>query len=224
MTVMSIQHAIWKIGDSPAPLSLGRLPSEQMLEEMILRDPRILSGEWMLIGHQEMTSHGGRVDLLAMAPDGSLVLIELKRDRTPREVVAQAIDYASWVEQLSSERIAQIYQRFSKGGSLSEAFSKRFGTELDEDELNNSHQIILVCSELDPSTERIIAYLNDRDIAINVLFFKVFQHGSELLLSRAWLIDPTETQANVASAVRATGEEKEPWNGEFYVSYGHRSW
>jgi len=25
------------------------------------------------------------------------VLIELKRDRTPREIVAQALDYASWV-------------------------------------------------------------------------------------------------------------------------------
>ena len=69
--------------------------SEQKLEEMIVRDPRILSSEWMLIGRQEITSHGGRIDLLAIAPDGSLVLIELKRDRTPREIVAQALDYAS---------------------------------------------------------------------------------------------------------------------------------
>jgi hypothetical protein len=28
------------------------------------------------------------------------MLIELERDRTPREVVAQALDHASWVEQL----------------------------------------------------------------------------------------------------------------------------
>ena len=45
----------------------------------------------------------------------------LKRDRTPREIVAQALDYASWVEQLTSEKIAQIYQRFSNGGNLDEA-------------------------------------------------------------------------------------------------------
>jgi RecB family endonuclease NucS len=77
------------------------LPSEQLLEDMIVQDPRILSSEWMLIGRQEITTFGGRIDLLAMAPDGPLVLIELKRDRTPREIVAQALDYASWLQGLS---------------------------------------------------------------------------------------------------------------------------
>ena len=121
---MPIQHAIWKVGDNPQPLAASQLVSEQKLEEMIVRDPHILSGEWMLIGRQEITSHGGRIDLLAIAPDGSLVLVELKRDRTPREIVAQALDYASWVEQLTSEKIAQIYQRFSNGGNLDEAFQQ----------------------------------------------------------------------------------------------------
>ena len=35
---MPIQHAIWKIGDQPLPLSASRLASEQQLEEMIVRD------------------------------------------------------------------------------------------------------------------------------------------------------------------------------------------
>src|ERR1700741_2112895 len=170
---MPVNHEIWTVGAQPSQLITGRLASEQLLEEMIIRDPRILSNEWMLIGQQEVTSHGGRIDLLAIAPDGSLVLIELKRDRTPREIIAQALDYASWVEQLGAERIAQIYQRFSGGGSLDEAFALRFGSELDEDTLNESHQIIIVAAELDASTERIVSYLNARDIAINVVFFQV---------------------------------------------------
>lgn len=69
-------------------------------------------------------------------------------------------------------------------------------------------------------------YLNDRDIAINVLFFQVFEHAGQQLLSRAWLIDPSETQANVAVTTASKGD-KEPWNGEFYVSFGDersRSW
>ncbi|AKQ63704.1 hypothetical protein A176_000616 [Myxococcus hansupus] len=203
-----------------------RLDSEQQLEEMIVKEPRILSDQWMLIGRQEATSHGGRIDLLAIAPDASLVLIELKRDRTPREVVAQAIDYASWLADLGADRLAQMYERLSGGGNLGEAFKQRFGNELDEGALNQSHQIVIVAAEMDPSTERIIDYLNARDIAINAVFFQVFQNGTERLLSRAWLIDPGETQANVAASTRSQ-REREPWNGEFYVSFGDassRSW
>jgi uncharacterized protein YeaO (DUF488 family) len=223
---MPVQHAIWKVGEKPVPLSTSRLPSEQKLEEMIVTDSHILSTEWMLIGRQEITSHGGRVDLLAIAPDGSLVLVELKRDRTPREIIAQALDYASWVEQLTPEKISQMYQRFSKGKSLDDAFRERFGIDLDEETLNQSHQIIIVAAELDDATERIITYLNGRDIAINAVFFQVFQHDEEQLLSRAWLIDPGETQANVASTTKSKGD-REPWNGEYYVSFGDmdsRSW
>ena len=223
---MPIQHAIWKVGTKPEPLTVSKLANEKMLEDMIVNCPSILSGEWMLIGRQEKTTFGGFIDLLAIAPDGSLVLVELKRDKTPREIVAQSLDYASWVEQLTADKIVQIYRRFSNGGNLGDAFKQHFGAELDEETLNESHQIILVATELDDSTERIITYLNARDIAINVLFFQVFQHGPEQLLSRAWLIDPGETQANVAATTKLKGE-KAPWNGEFYVSFGDttsRSW
>ena len=223
---MPISHAIWTVDAHPQPLAITRLPSEAFLEDMIINRPEILSGEWMLIGRQEHTGFGGRIDLLAIAPDASLVLIELKRDRTPRECVAQALDYAAWVDTLTADRIAQIYQRYSKGGELKQAFKVRFGEALDEDALNGSHQIILVAASLDDSTERIISYLNARDIAINVIFFQVFQSGAQQLLSRAWLIDPGETQVNAtASSPSRTAGDKEPWNGEFYVSYGsNRSW
>lgn len=223
---MPIQHAIWQVGSQPQPLTNSKLPSEQLLEDMIVSDPRILSSEWMLIGRQEITTFGGRIDLMAIAPDGSLVLIELKRDRTPREIVAQALDYASWLQDLTADRLVQIFSRFTNGGSLEEAFQKRFGTALDEDSLNKTHQIIIAAAELDPSTERIVSYLNERDIPINVIFFQVFQHGEHQLLSRTWLIDPGETQANAAVGKSNVGE-KEPWNGEFYVSFGDatsRSW
>jgi hypothetical protein len=224
---MPIQHAIWKVGAQPTPLSSNKLASEQTLEDMIVSEPGILSAEWMLIGRQEQTGLGGRIDLLAIAPDASLVLIELKRGRSPRDLVAQALDYGFWVERLTTDKIAQIYQRFSGGGSLSDAFRARFGAELDEETLNESHQIVVVAAELDDASERIVQYLNDHDIAINVLFFQVFQHGGDQLLSRAWLIDPGETQANAATTNTKRKGEKEPWIGEYYVSFGtgeSRTW
>ncbi|ASK02912.1 MULTISPECIES: hypothetical protein [Enterobacteriaceae] len=216
---MPVHHAIWRVGENPQPLIISKLASEQLLERMILTDPTILSDQWMIIGHQENTLDKGRIDLLAIAPDASLILIELKRDRTPREVVAQALDYASWVDDLSPERLSQIYENFS-GGNLGDAFRQRFNVELEDDAINKSHQIIIVAAELDPSTERIVDYLSKYGISINVLFFKVFQHGDEQFLSRAWLIDPSETQTNAAQATATSASAKEPWNGEFYVSFG----
>src|SRR5437660_120441 len=121
---MPIRNAIWTVGPKPLPLAEARLPTEKVLEDMIVAAPRILSDEWMLIGRQERTG-SGVIDLLAVAPDGTLVLIELKRDRTPREVVAQAIDYAVWVEELKAEEIAAIYGRFAPGHDLAADFRAR---------------------------------------------------------------------------------------------------
>lgn len=222
---MPIKTQIWTVNGQPHRLKECVLPSEQLLEDMIVSAPRVLSDEWMLIGRQESTGLGGRIDLLAIAPDASLVLIELKRDRTPRDVVAQALDYASWVERLAAEDIAAIYKRFKQDADLAADFRKFFGQPLDEDSLNQSHQIIIVASGLDASTERIVAYLSERDIAINVLCFQVFQLGEQQLISRSWLIDPVETQVNASSG--SAGGQSEPWNGEYYCSFGHsttRAW
>jgi hypothetical protein len=222
---MPIQHSLWTIASQPGELKAGALSSEQELEEMIVAAPRILSDEWMLIGKQEDTGHGGRIDLLAIAPDASLVLIELKRNRTPRDVVAQAIDYAAWVETLEASQLAAIYQRFKPQASLASDFFDFFQRPLDEDELNKAHQIVVVASQLDAGTERIVNYLGERDIAINVLYFQVFELNGQQLLSRAWLLDPLNAQV---SASATSSREKEPWNGEFYASFGHdtkqRNW
>ena len=98
---------------------------------------------------------GGRIDILAIDADGNLTVIELKRDQTPREVVAQLLDYASWVRHLSSEAIAEIFvdyqQRF-----LDEETPEGIGVALRQefnyvpDELNVAHRLLIFAGELDP--------------------------------------------------------------------------
>ena len=222
---MPIRTQIWTVAAQPFLLKSAKLNSEQWLEDMIVAAPPLLSDDWMLIGRQESTGQGGRIDLLALAPDASLVLIELKRERTPREVVAQALDYASWVERLAANDIEAIYRRFRPTGDLTEDFQTRFGVPLESDALNQSHQIVIVAAELDASSERIVAYLSDRDVAINVLCFQVFQLGDQQVISRAWLLDPTDVPQATSSS--KPGTPSEPWNGEFYCSFGHgtsRDW
>jgi hypothetical protein len=206
-----------------------RLDSESLLEEQITKDISILSDHWLLIGRQVYTDFGKYIDLLAIDATGSIIIIELKKHKTPRDVVAQTIDYAAWVENLSSEKFVQIYADFATRHGLpektfDEAFKAKFGVAPVENEINSSHQMVIVAAELDASTERIINYLNDKaSVAVNAVFFSVFRDGESLYLSRSWMIDPVETEERAAN----TGQRGE-WNGEFYASFGTspdgRSW
>ena len=226
---MAVQHSIWKIGSQPTPLKRSKLASESILEEQIFNDFSILDENWLPIGRQVHTDHGTFIDLLAIDASGALIIIELKNERTPREVVAQALDYASWAESLTPEKIASIYNDFAAKYHITEAtldtaFSRKFGFNITNEEINNDHQIVVVAAELDPSTERIINYLSDKgDIAINALFFSVFEDGDNQYLSRAWMIDPVETEERTNKRVQSN-----KWKGEYYASFGaesgSRSW
>lgn len=76
--------------------------------------------------------------------------------------------------------------------------------------------MVVVATRLDASSERIITYLNEHaQLSINAMFFAAFADGGNRYLSLAWMIDPDEPSQPVARKAR-----KEPWNGEFYASFG----
>ncbi len=227
---MPIEVGLWKLGDRPVPVSFESIESESRLEDLLAQDLGIADPNLLLIGRQVPTAHGKFIDLLALDGDGSLVVLELKRNRTPREVVAQLLDYGSWIRLLEDDDIAAIFERFlqkntaiPEGTSLDEAFCQKFKTSSIPESLNETHELVLVAGELDDSSERIINYLADEyGVAINAVFFRFFRDGDNEYLSRAWLIDPGEVDAKVIEK-----REKGQWNGEFYVSFGHgdtRDW
>jgi len=45
---------------------------------------------------------------LALDQDANLIVMELKRDKTPRDIIAQVLDYGSWVRELKADRLGQI--------------------------------------------------------------------------------------------------------------------
>ncbi|MGE7766894.1 hypothetical protein [Peribacillus sp. NPDC096540] len=97
---------LWKVEQNKLQeIQKNRLDSEDRLENWIAEDSNILGLDILIIGKQVVTSFGGRIDLIAIKRDGELVLLELKKDRTPRDVIAQALDYASWVKELTTVEI-----------------------------------------------------------------------------------------------------------------------
>jgi hypothetical protein len=61
---MAIRQAIWKVGSTPTALQPAHLPTERLLEDMIVSAPAILDDQWMLIGRQVSTKFAGFIDLL----------------------------------------------------------------------------------------------------------------------------------------------------------------
>jgi len=202
------------------------LDAEKRLEDALTVDLEILGLDLLLIGRQIPTAFGKRIDVLAIDSEGNIVVAELKRDRTAREVVAQVLDYASWVRQLSYEQVAALYAERNPGKQLESAFADTFGTDPPE-EINQNHELLVLCSELDPSTERIITYLAENyGVPINVVFFRYYKDDDREYLIRSWLIAPDEAEEKKSKA--AAQRTSEPWNGrDYYVSLGeneHRSW
>ena len=224
---MPIEVGIWKLGDELKRIEFTGIPIEDRLEDTLTRDIDILDPGLLLVGRQVRTTYGGSIDLLAMDAEGNLVVIELKKDRTPREVVAQILDYGSWVRELGVEEVTEIFRKFVKkypqsqfeGMSVDQAFRQKFPDMKDMPEtINETHELLVVAGELDDSTERIVNYLNDAyGVAINAVFFRYFREGDYEFLTRVWLIDPSKAEERTVD--RRTNE---PWNNETYVTFGNQ--
>lgn len=237
---MPVELGVWRIDGQLARVPVVPLELESRLEDILDREIGIANPDWMVVGRQVITPHGGRVDLLAIDRDGNLVVLELKRSHMARDIVTQVLDYGSWVSALRAEDIAPIFNEYRKKRfpgepslSIDAAFCRRFGLKSMPEELNERHELVIVGSEFDSDTERIVTYLSDtHGVNINAVFFRVFKDDDREYLTRAWLREP-ESAGNATSASASTSgsmsSPKGEWNGEYYVSFGDledagRSW
>jgi hypothetical protein len=206
---MAEEVRIWQVdkADALTEIKRSRLDLEQRIEEWIISDVSLLSPDLLIIGEQVKTASGKFIDLLCIDRDGNLVIVELKRDLTPRDVTSQALEYASWVKDLKAEAIDAIATQYLKGETLEDAFRSKFGIELPE-VINEHHAMRVVASEIDDSTETIIGYLSETyGVDINAVRFQFFKgsDGQEFLV-RTFVVDPRVVEENTGK----TGSKRTP--------------
>ena len=218
---MPFNMVLWAVQENDlAEIPKAHLADETRLEDWIEADGSILGLDILIIGRQVKTGFGGRIDLLGIDRQGDAVILELKRDKSPRDVVAQVLDYAAWVVNLTARDIDAIAGAYLKNG-LADAFRSQFNASLPES-INMDHSMIIVASELDEASERIVQYLaTNHGVNVNAIFFSFFKHNEKELVGRAWLMDPQDV------AERRHSRTRPPWSGYYFVNVGEgerRNW
>ena len=165
------QIKLWKIeSDDVIKISKEPLDYEHRLEKWLIEDITILSQNLAVIGSQVVSPYGKKIDILAINSSGDLVIIEFKRNKPNREVIAQVLDSATWIKDLCYDELTNILNKYGKSEykDIEDFFTATFNKIAKEIGLNSDHQMIIVGSEIDESTVRIINYLAKEPYYLNI--------------------------------------------------------
>ena len=184
---MKTDIGIWEIDrESRAGTKLGlaeRVETEDMLEAVLVENPGMLMRGLTLVGRQ-VPVETGYADLLGIDEDGRLVVFELKRKKLTRSAVAQILDYCTYLEALPDSDIATLISERSGTHGINKIldFEEWYGSQ--GGDAIKPVRMVLVGLGIDTSARRMVAYLADRGIDIDLLTFHGYLHGDELLLAR----------------------------------------
>lgn len=165
---------------------------EQHLEEWLESNSDVIfDGQPLLwIGRQVHTEYGTIADLIGLDASGNAVVVELKRDMTPRDIVAQALEYAAWVRKLEPAELAGIASNYftkqdpTNATPLKEKFSDFFGDQ-DPPPFNRTQRVVLIGQVIDPRVLDVVAFLRGYGLDISCLQFTYHETeaGEKLLLT-----------------------------------------
>ncbi len=163
---------------------------EAVLENWLESNPDgiVEDGNLLVIGRQVSTNFGSVIDLLALDRRGDVVVIELKRDRTPRDTIAQALEYTSFVERLDIEQLQIILRSYLNDDSVSLAEHHRELFELAPDEavaFNKDQRIVVVGQKVTDQIRQVASFLRAKGLRVTCIEFSYFlTSGGMRLLSQ----------------------------------------
>lgn len=184
---------LWKIqndttGKTAVPVSSREsTDTEALLEEILVRSPSLLGDRLRLVGRQVQTE-GGPLDLLGVDEDGRLVVFELKRGTLTRDAVAQVLDYASDLADSDPERVTRLIQDYS--GRLGIERLEDFEDWYSENYPNSTGllsappKMVLVGLGADDRARKMVNFLADTGVEIELLTFHAFENDGTVFLAR----------------------------------------
>jgi hypothetical protein len=170
---------------------------EEQLEALLEKNPEYFfeGSNVLVIGRQVTTNLNTFIDLLGIDKAGNTVVIELKRGKTPRETVAQVLEYASFVENLDFAQLDEIYKDYSgEDISLAEYHQQYFDNEEDEQvSFNKSTKLVIVAQDVTREIRQTALFLRKKGVDIYCMEFKYFQTSSgEQIISSDFVVGEEE--------------------------------
>jgi len=196
--------------------SLG-FTERKHLQEWLAYRPEAL-GEELLIIQKEFDGFDDtkeRLDLLALDKDGNLVIIENKLDDSGRDVVWQALKYASYCATLTKLQIVEVFQqylmRYQQGGDAHSILCEFFDVpDIDELKLNigNSQRLMLVAANFRKEVTSTAIWLLGQSISVQCFKVTPYTLGEQLLLSIDQIIPIPEAKELMIGISAKEAEEK----------------
>lgn len=175
------------------------------LQEWLLASPEAL-GEELLVIQKEFDGFDDtreRLDLLALDKAGRLVIIENKLDDTGRDVVWQALKYASYCSNLTTSQIVSIFQRHldrhpAPSGERAEEIIAGFLGEEDIDNIilneGQEQRIILVAAQFRKEVTATVMWLRGHGLSITCIKVTPYSMGENLILDAKQIIPIPEAE------------------------------
>ena len=135
------------------------------IQEWVAAHPDILGGDLLIVAKEfsGFDSTSERLDLLAVDSQGTLVVIELKRDDSGADAYWQAVKYASYLRHANVDTIAEMLADYA--GISKEEAGDRLLKHLDADDLeslNREQRIILASHRFAPEVTSAVLWLNEK--------------------------------------------------------------
>ena len=169
--------------------------TEETLHDWLESNPEgiLEDNELLIIGREVLTDLGGYIDLLGVDRAGNVVVVELKRAKTPRDTIAQALEYAAFTDRLDADHLETIFHKYEGDElrSLAECHREKFKlAESDAVAFNKDQRIVLVCQEIAPQIKQTARFLNSKGVSVTCVEFAFFQAvGGDRLISQEIVVD-----------------------------------
>lgn len=188
------------------------------LETLLEENPEYFfdNSKLMIIGRQVYTNFKAIIDLLGVDEFGNTVVIELKRDKTPRETLAQLIEYAAFIDNLDYDQLNQIYQNYlanDEGVDLKDDHWEYYKSEMEGREIswNKKSKLVIVASNITPEIKQSAMYLRKKGLDVFCVEFKYFINNmnNEIISKDLVLGDEDFLRTEVTSGAQLPRIDKE---------------